>query len=94
MDFAGAYSFDHLKFLMAGFGVTIEVALIAIIFSFIGGSFIGMLRYARIPIFSKVLAFLVETVRNLPLLLIIFFTYFALPEVGIKMTVPSLQSLP
>jgi putative glutamine transport system permease protein len=32
------------------------------------------------------MAFLVETVRNLPLLLIIFFTYFALPEIGIKMS--------
>lgn len=87
MDFAGAYSLANLKFLLEGFGVTIKVALISIIFSFIGGGFIGILRYVRIPILSKIVAIVVETVRNLPLLLIIFFTYFALPEVGIKMTV-------
>lgn len=87
MDFAGAYSLSHLKFLLQGFGVTLEVAFISIFFSFLLGAIIGTLRYARIPAVSKVLAILVETIRNLPLLLIIFFTYFALPEIGIKMPV-------
>jgi putative glutamine transport system permease protein len=36
-----------------------------------------------------VLAFIVEIIRNLPLLLIIFFTYFALPEIGIDMEITS-----
>lgn len=87
MDFAGAYSPDHLIFLLKGFGVTLKVAFISIILSFIGGGVIGILRYAKIPVLSVVLAVFTETVRNLPLLLIIFFTYFALPEVGIKLPV-------
>lgn len=87
MDFSGAYTPDHLKFLLEGFGVTLKVAVISIIFSFIGGGVMGILRYARIPILSKILAVLVETIRNLPLLLIIFFTYFALPEIGVKLPI-------
>ncbi|MBS4177368.1 amino acid ABC transporter permease [Lederbergia citrea] len=87
MDFAGAYSTDHLKFLWQGLEVTLLVALISIILSFIIGGAIGTARYARIPIISNLLAMLVETIRNLPLLLIIFFTYFGLREVGLKMPV-------
>lgn len=84
MDFIGAYSPDHLIFLLKGFGVTIKIAAISIFFSFIIGGLVGTLRYAKVPVISQVLAVLVELVRNLPLLLIIFFVYFALPEIGIK----------
>lgn len=47
----------------------------------------GTLRYANIPIVSGIIAAIVETIRNLPLLLIIFFTFFALPEIGIKLEI-------
>lgn len=87
MDFAGAYTGDHVKFLLEGFLVTLQVAFISIILSFLIGSVIGILRYARIPVLSQVLMLLVETIRNLPLLLIIFFTYFALPEMGMKLEI-------
>ncbi|MBA2872979.1 putative glutamine transport system permease protein [Anoxybacillus calidus] len=85
MDFIGAYSPIHLKFLFEGFLVTLEVAFISIVLSFAIGIVIGVLRYARIPVVAQVLTVGVETIRNLPLLLIIFFTYFALPEVGLKL---------
>ncbi|GGJ57829.1 putative glutamine transport system permease protein [Anoxybacillus voinovskiensis] len=85
MDFVGAYAPAHLKFLLEGFVVTLEVAFLSIFFSFLIGIIIGVLRYSRIPFLSPVLAVGVETIRNLPLLLIIFFTYFALPEVGVKL---------
>ncbi|KPC98275.1 amino acid ABC transporter permease [Geobacillus thermocatenulatus] len=85
MDFAGAYAPAHLKFLLQGFLVTLEVAFISIVLSFVFGIVIGVIRYTKIPVLSQLLAVLVETIRNLPLLLIIFFTYFALPEVGLKL---------
>ncbi|RHW35671.1 amino acid ABC transporter permease [Neobacillus notoginsengisoli] len=87
MDFIGAYSPDHLKFLLQGFGVTLLVASLSIVLSFIIGGAIGTARYARIPVVSQVLAVGVETIRNLPLLLIIFFTFFALPDIGLKLPV-------
>jgi aspartate/glutamate/glutamine transport system permease protein len=87
MDFIGAYSPDHLKFLLDGFYVTLKVAFISIILSFLIGGLIGTLRYAKIPVVSKVLAVVVETIRNLPLLLIIFFTYFALQDIGITLSI-------
>lgn len=87
MDFAGAYTGDHIKFLLEGFLITLQVAFISILLSFLIGSVIGILRYAKIPVLSQILMLLVETIRNLPLLLIIFFTYFALPEIGMKLEI-------
>ncbi|WP_420852174.1 amino acid ABC transporter permease [Paenibacillus hamazuiensis] len=87
MNFAQAYAPENLKFLMQGLAVTLQVAVVAIVLSFLIGCVVGTLRYARIPVVSWVLALVVEIVRNLPLLLIIFFTRFALPEIGIKMSV-------
>jgi len=87
MDFIGAYSPDNLMFLLQGFWITIKVASISIVLSFIFGGIFGVLRYAKIPVVSKISALIVEIIRNLPLLLIIFFVYFALPEVGLKFSI-------
>ncbi|MEC1580425.1 amino acid ABC transporter permease [Bacillus subtilis] len=87
MDFIGAYSQEHLAFLWDGFLVTLYIAFISIILSFFFGLIAGTLRYAKVPVLSQLIAVLVETIRNLPLLLIIFFTFFALPEIGIKLEI-------
>ena len=82
-DFFSAFSWVNLRFLMSGLGVTVEVAVISVILSFIIGSILGVIRYVKIPYFSQIVGFIIDLIRNLPLLLIIFFTYFALPKVGI-----------
>ncbi|MGG1596487.1 amino acid ABC transporter permease [Paenibacillus naphthalenovorans] len=85
MDFIGALSPVNIQFMLQGFLLTIEVAILSIAISFVISILVGTVRYAKVPVLGKVFAVLVETIRNLPLLLIIFFTYFALPEVGIKL---------
>ena len=67
--------------------MTVEVSLFSIILSFIIGGLIGILRFARIRYFSHLLGILVDIIRNLPLLLIIFFFYFALPQIGIRFSI-------
>jgi putative glutamine transport system permease protein len=81
MDFVGAYSAENLGFLMQGLLVTLRVAFLSILLSFALGLVIAVLRYAKIPVLSQALLLWVEIIRNLPLLLIMFFTYFALPEI-------------
>src|SRR6478609_1807503 len=81
MDFLGAYSAANIKYMLHGLGVTLEIAVWSIVLSFIFSNLVAILRYARIPVISQLLFLLVELVRNLPLLLIIFFTFFAVPEV-------------
>ncbi|MUG65312.1 MULTISPECIES: amino acid ABC transporter permease [Paenibacillus] len=87
MDFAGAYSWPNLRFLLQGFWMTLQVAGLAIVFSFILGVVLGTIRYARIPVLSTVIAFIVDTIRNLPLLLIIFFIGIVLPQTGLRLPV-------
>lgn len=87
MDFMNAFTADNIAFLFEGFWVTLKVAFISIILSFIIGGILGTLRYAKIPFVSQLVALVVEVIRNLPLLLIIFFTYFALPEIRIKLEI-------
>ncbi len=87
MDFIGAYSAGNLQFLLSGLLVTLKVALISGVLSLIIGIFIAIIRYAKIPVLSQVLMIIVEAIRNLPLLLILFFARFALPEVGINLEI-------
>lgn len=82
-EFFSAFSWVNLRFLITGLGVTVQVAVISVILSFIIGSVLGVIRYVKIPYFSQIIGFIIDLIRNLPLLLIIFFTYFALPKVGI-----------
>lgn len=87
MDFSGALSLRNLRFLLTGLGVTLQVAVLSIIFSVVIGVLLGIIRYHKIPVVSKVLGLIIDLIRNLPLLLIIFFTYFALPAFGIRMNI-------
>ncbi len=87
MDFSGAFSLRNLRFLLTGLGVTLQVAVLSIIFSVIIGVLLGIIRYHKIPVLSKLLGLVIDLIRNLPLLLIIFFTYFALPAFGIRMNI-------
>ena len=82
-----AFSWINLRFLLDGLWVTIQVSVVSIIFSMILGGIAGTVRYSNIPILSKVVGIIVDIIRNLPLLLIIFFTYFALPKIGIKLNI-------
>ncbi|WP_414841590.1 amino acid ABC transporter permease [Enterococcus saccharolyticus] len=87
MDFIGAFSFVNLRFLLDGLQITVAVSVLSIVFSFLIGGLVGTLRFANIPFFSRVLGVFVDIIRNLPLLLIIFFTYFALPQIGIRFNI-------
>ena len=83
-----ALSWINLRFLLQGFWVTIEVSVISIILSFVIGLALGLIRFTRIDDkttrISKVVGVIIDIIRNLPLLLIIFFSYFGLPVMGIR----------
>lgn len=88
-DFIQAFSWINIRFLLMGLWITIQVSVISIAFSFIIGSLLGIIRYLNIRFVSPIVGFIIDIIRNLPLLLIIFFTYFALPKIGIHFNVMS-----
>ncbi|KRM93197.1 amino acid ABC transporter permease [Lentilactobacillus senioris] len=83
-NLVNAYSFINIRFLMEGAWVTVQVSVISIVLSSIFGMILGIVRYVRVKILSAVLGFVIDIIRNLPLILIMFFTYFGLPNIGFK----------
>ena len=72
-NFIHAYSWINIRFLLQGLWVTIYVSLISIALSFILGLVCGFIRYVKIKYLSTIVGFVIDIIRNLPLLLIIFF---------------------
>jgi aspartate/glutamate/glutamine transport system permease protein len=87
MDFQAVFTKSHLLFLLDGLLVTLEVALLAILFSFIFGTILGILRYTKIPVLSHLAILYIETIRNIPFLLVIFFGYFGLKQLNIDLPI-------
>lgn len=86
-NFIEAYSWINLRFLLEGLWVTIYVSAISVVLSFIIGAILGFIRYVKIRYLSAIVGFLIDVIRNLPLLLIIFFMYFGLPStIGIRLS--------
>lgn len=67
-------------------GLTLHLALIGIILSFAVGLLCALIRYYKVPVLSPITGFYIELSRNTPLLIQLFFLYFALPNLGIKLS--------
>ncbi|GAT17911.1 amino acid ABC transporter permease [Secundilactobacillus silagei] len=83
-DFLDAYSWINIHYLLQGLWITVAVSVVSIIGSYILGSILGIIRYVNIKVVSPVIGLFIDIIRNLPLLLIIFFTYFGLPNLGFR----------
>lgn len=83
-NWINAYSWMNIRFLLMGLEVTVLISVVSVLLSFIIGSVLGIIRYSRIKYLSAIVGFIIDIIRNLPLLLIIFFTYFGLPNFGFK----------
>ena len=83
-NWVNAFSWLNVRFLLMGLWVTIYISVISVILSFIIGSILGIIRYSKIKYVSAIVGFVIDIIRNIPLLLIIFFTYFGLPNFGLR----------
>jgi polar amino acid transport system permease protein len=83
----GGFVSENWEFLLRGLGRTLMVSAIAIVGAFVIGAVIGAARAHRIPVLSQLGAVYVEVFRNTPILVQIFFLYFALPQVGVRLDV-------
>ncbi|WP_155287788.1 amino acid ABC transporter permease [Lacticaseibacillus zhaodongensis] len=88
-SFIDALSWVNVHYLLEGFMITLEVSVVSIIVSFILGIILGIIRYVNIKVVSPVIGFVIDIIRNLPLILMLFFVYFGLPEMGIRLNAVS-----
>lgn len=65
--------------------LTIRIAVTGILLSFATGLICALIRYYKIPVLKQITLFYIELSRNTPLMIQLFFLYFALPNLGIKL---------
>ncbi|OTA46523.1 MULTISPECIES: amino acid ABC transporter permease [Limosilactobacillus] len=68
-----------------GFKLTLWLSFIGIIGAIIVGIISSLIQYFRVPVIGKIVGAYVEIARNTPLLIQLFFLYYAFPVMGIKM---------
>jgi len=67
-------------------GLTLKLALIGILLSIILGLFCALIKYYKLPVLKQIVSIYIEFSRNTPLLIQLFFLYFAFPKMGIKLS--------
>ena len=66
--------------------LTLRIGFTGIIISLLIGIFCAIARYWKIPVLNIAVRIYTEISRNTPLLIQLFFLYFALPRMGIKLS--------
>ncbi|WP_408071958.1 amino acid ABC transporter permease [Butyrivibrio sp. JL13D10] len=66
--------------------LTVKIGVLGILTAFIIGLSGAAAIYFRVPFVKKILEIYIELFRNTPLLVQLFFIYFALPKLGIKIS--------
>ncbi len=66
------------KGLWLGLVLTLEIAGLSIVLSFMFGTILGSMRYSALPVISHIATVYIEFIRNLPTLLLILVSYFVL----------------
>ncbi len=90
-DFREFFTLDNMKFLffgksgeIGGLALTFILAIISIFISFIIGSILGIARYGNIKIFKYPALLFIELIRATPLIMVIFWIFFAIPVISLS----------
>jgi putative glutamine transport system permease protein len=76
---------DIWRFLLGGLALTVEAALAAIVLSVLAGTLLAMCRLSRIRLLSLAAAGYVETIRSLPVFLILIYVYFGIYRLAFEL---------
>lgn len=77
----------YLPSMLGGFGVTVAMAALVVVFGILGGLGLAVVRALRVRPLNWLLIFFVDLFRAVPPLVIMVFVFFALPYAGV--TLPS-----
>lgn len=86
MTFDTAYLVAQFPALWRGLLMTLEVSLVAMALSIVIGTAGAAARQLRIPVLSPLVFAYVELIRNTPLLVQMFFIFYGLPAIGIRLS--------
>lgn len=75
---------EYLPLYQKALWLTLRIGLEGVFFSIIIGFLCAMVQYYKLTILKVLVAVYIEISRNTPLLVQLFFIYYALPKLGIK----------
>ena len=84
MDFAAMA--DYLPLFTEAFWLTLRIGVVGIAGSVVIGLAVALAVHFRVPVLKPLCRAYVEIFRNTPLLIQLFFMYFALPRIGVPIT--------
>ena len=84
--FNGEVMAQYLPKIIEGFFLTVQLALAVVVTGVLAGLILALIRSFRIRWVNPFIVFFVDVLRALPPLVIIIMFYFALPNIGIKMS--------
>jgi len=80
------YAFQVLPQLLRALLVTLEITVLGSVVALVLGLVIAVVRRAHVPVLDQLLWAVVEFIRSTPLLVQVFFLYFALPRFGVTLS--------
>lgn len=66
--------------------LTLRIGWQGVLLSFIIGILGALIMHMKVPVLRQIIKVYIEIFRNTPLLVQLFFLYFALPKIGLRMT--------
>lgn len=76
---------ESLPLFLKGLWVTVQISVLSLLISTVGGFLLGIIRSRRIRVINIGLAAYVDIIRGTPFLVQIFIVFFILPEWGIQL---------
>lgn len=64
--------------------LTLRIGAIGVFWAIVVGLLCAVIQYYKIPVFRQIIAVYIELSRNTPLLVQLFFIYYGLPKVGVR----------
>jgi glutamate/aspartate transport system permease protein len=84
---------DNITFLLGGFGVTLQLSFFALTGGIALGALVGLARISKKKWIYRPITLYVNFIRNLPLLLVIFWFYFVMPIIAGRPLNPFLSAV-
>lgn len=86
MEFDVAYLMAQWPALMRGLWLTVQVSALSIVLSIVVGVLGAAARVLKVPVLDKLVVGYVEFIRNTPLLAQLFFIFYGLPGLGLRLS--------
>lgn len=77
---------EYLPLYKEAFLLTLKIGWIGVLLAFIIGILCAVIIYLKVPVLRQITGIYIEIFRNTPLLVQLFFMYFALPKIGIRIS--------